>query len=62
MNKWSKKALHSIVEGGSEDYEEFLVSNNRDFRFCMGKFFGVEVFLNIEANVDDEESFNDIEE
>jgi hypothetical protein len=50
------------VEGASEDYEKFSASKDKDYRFCMGKFQRVEVFLDIEAIVDDEESFDDVEE
>ncbi len=48
------------VEGASEDYEKFSASKDKESRFCMGKFWRVEVFLNIEASVDYEESFDDV--
>jgi hypothetical protein len=39
-----------------------MASKDNDFRFNMGKLKGVKVFLDIEANVDDEESFDDAQE
>jgi hypothetical protein len=38
LEQVEQKALHSIVKGASEDYEEFLASRDRDSRFCMGKY------------------------
>jgi hypothetical protein len=61
LEQVEQETLHSIVEGGSEDYEEFLASKDRDSRFCMGKFWRTKVFLDIEASVDDE-SFDDAKE
>jgi hypothetical protein len=39
-----------------------LASKDKNSRFCMGKFWGTKVFLDVEKSVDDEESFDDVEE
>jgi hypothetical protein len=48
--------------GASEDNEKFSAFKDKDSRFYMGKFWRMEVFLDIEVNMDDEECFDDIEE
>jgi hypothetical protein len=49
--------LHSIVK--KINYEESMASRYEDSRFNMGKLKRTKVFLDTEANVDDEESFDD---
>jgi hypothetical protein len=39
-----------------------MASKDKDSRFNMGKFKGAKGFLDIEANFDDEESFDDAQE
>jgi hypothetical protein len=52
-----QEAIHSIIEEVS--YKESMASKDKDFRFNMGKLKRIKVFLDIKANVDDEESFDD---
>jgi hypothetical protein len=49
--------LHSIVK--KINYEESMAFRYEDSRFSMGKLKRTKVFLDIEANVDDGESFDD---
>jgi hypothetical protein len=55
-------ALHSIQQKANDNYNDFMASRDRAFKFCMGKLSGAITFLDIDANVDDREPFIDVEE
>jgi hypothetical protein len=57
-----QEALHSIQQEANYNYNDFMASRDRAFKFYMGKLRGAKMFLDIDASVDDGEPFVDVEE
>ncbi len=56
-----QEALHSIQQKANDNHDNFMESRDKVFEICMGKLCGAEMFLDIDASVDDGKPFHDVE-
>jgi hypothetical protein len=59
---WSQKSLHYIEQEANDNYDDFMASRNKDFEIHMGELRWAEIFLDINANVNDGDPFDDVKE